>query len=137
MVSESLDQKHMRPDVSHNSRNQWWCPGFAPTVFATATPAAEVAMCDSTYYIFLILLGSSHFEKPVDRNKQIARFVLSLQLSIVLENWDVLGRGSHVRQDIWIHAPRLGSKALRLVRYIGKKKRKQVIAPSGNSATTR
>jgi len=57
VVSESLDQKHMRPDVSHNSRNQWWCPGFAPTVFATATPAAEVAMCDSTYYIFLILLG--------------------------------------------------------------------------------
>ena len=101
VVSESLDQKHMRPDVSHNSRNQWWCPGFAPTVFATATPAAEVAMCDSTYYIFLILLGSSHFEKPVDRNKQIARFVLSLQLSIVLENRDVLGRGSHVRKT-WI-----------------------------------
>ena len=68
VVSESLDQKHMRPDVSHNSLNHWWCPGFAPTVFATATPAAEVAMCDSTYYIFLILLGSSHFEKPADRN---------------------------------------------------------------------
>jgi len=76
VVSESLDQQPKPLVVS----------GFAPTVFATATPAAEVAMCDSTYYIFLILLGSSHFEKPVDRNKQIARFVLSLQLSIVLEN---------------------------------------------------
>ena len=72
VVSESLDQKHMRPDVSHNS----------------------------TYYIFLILLGSKHFEKPVDRSKQIARFVLSLQLSIVLENRDVRGRGSNVRTDI-------------------------------------
>ena len=33
----------------------------------------------------------------------------SLQLSIVLENRDVLGRGGHVRKDIWIHAPHLGS----------------------------